>query len=160
MHRIRTLEVLSLVMVVVLALGTQMTYGLSGLAPDTGIKLKIERQWKGNYCGYTKATRSVIYTEEEWRDAWEKINILRLPKPELPKIDFEKEIVIAVFMGERLSGGYSIEIINILKTEKEIVVVVEEKEPPPESLKTMALTSPYHIAIIKRSVLPVRFQSL
>jgi len=86
------------------------------------------------------------------------VYLLRLPKPAVPKIDFEKEMVIAVFMGERKSGGYEIKITKIIKTEKEIVVEVEEKEPPRESLQSMALTQPYHIAVIKSSPLPVRFQ--
>ena len=88
------------------------------------------------------------------------MNVLRLPRPELPKIDFEKEMVVAIFMGERSSGGYEIEIINIIKTEKQIVIEVEEEEPPPESLRTMALTQPYHIVVIKRYTRPVVFSKL
>lgn len=86
------------------------------------------------------------------------MNVLRLPRPELPEIDFEKEMVVAIFMGERSSGGYEIEIINIIKTEKQIAIEVEEEEPPPESLRTMVFTQPYHIVVIKRYSLPVVFQ--
>ncbi len=147
-------------MIIVLLLGIQTAYAVSGTTPKIAtIRLKIEKQWKGNHSGYTKATRLVIYTQNQWKEVWEKINSLRLPKPELPNIDFKKKMVIAVFMGERQSGGYDIEIIDIFKKEKEIVVVVDEKEPSPDSLQTMALTSPYHVVIVKRSSLPVRFQN-
>ncbi len=159
MHRGRILQVISLGIVAVLVLGTRMTYALLGSAPKTGIRLKIKKEWKGSYSGYPKAARLAIYNAEEWKGIWEKVNALRLPKPELPKINFEKEMVIAVFMGERHSGGYSIEITSILKTEKEIVAAVEEKEPSPESLRTLALTSPYHIVVIKKYPLAVNFQS-
>lgn len=125
---------------------------------STASEIKIRQQWKGLYCGYREPTRLVIKTEDQWREVWEKLRFLRLPRPELPKIDFEKEMVVAVFMGECTSGGYSIEIINIIRTEEEIVVVVEEKEPLPESLRTMALTQPYHVVVVKRSPLPVRFR--
>ena len=140
--------------ITVLLLGIQTAYAVSG------IKLKIEKEWKGYHCGYTEPLRVVIYTENQWDEIWKKVQVLRLPVPELPKIDFGKEMVIAVFMGTRSSGGYEIEIKNISKTEKEIVVGVEEKEPSSDSLRTMAVTSPYHLVIVKRSSLPVRFQSL
>ena len=145
--------------VIAILLHTKNTFALSGTMPETGARIKIEKEWKGYNCGYTKATRMILYTEDQWKEIWGKAQVLRLPKPELPKIDFEKEMVIAVFMGERSSGGYSIEIIKIIRTEKEIVVEVEEKEPPSESLRTMALTQPYHIVVIKKSPLPIRFQS-
>ena len=148
-------------MIMVLLLGIQTAYAVSGITPKIAtIRLKIEKQWKGNYSGFTKPARLLIYTQDQWKEVWEKINSLRLPKPELPSIDFKKKLVIAVFMGEHQGGGYDIEIIDILKKEKEIIVVVDEKEPSSDSLQTMALTSPYHVVIVKRSSFPVRFQSL
>ncbi len=118
----------------------------------------VEKEWKGYRCGYSEAARLVIKTEDRWKEVWRKVHLLRVPKPELPEIDFQEEMIIAVFMGDRKSGGYEIEIREIIKTEKEIVVQVEEKEPSPESLRTMALTQPYHIIVVKSSLLPVRFQ--
>jgi hypothetical protein len=134
------------------------TFALSGMMPETGRKVRIEEEWKGYYCNYAKAAKIVIYTADQWKEIWEKAQTLRLPKPELPKIDFAKKMAIAVFMGHRSSGGYEIEIVNISKTEKEIVVEVREREPPPGSPRTMALTQPYHIVVFKRYPLPVRFQ--
>lgn len=153
-------KIKALGMIIVLLLGIQTAYAVSGTRPKTATRLKIEKQWKGNYSGYTKPARLLIYTQDQWKEVWEKINSLRLPKPELPNIDFKKKMVIAVFMGGQQSGGYDIEIVDILKEEKEIVVVVEETKPLPDSLRTMALTSPYHVIIVERYSLPVRFQSL
>ena len=120
--------------------------------------IEVEKEWKGYHCGYTKAARLIVKTEDRWKEVWGKVHRLRLPQQELPKIDFQKEMVIAVFMGERKSGGYEIEIREIIKTEKEIVVEVEEKEPSPESFQSMAITQPYHIVVVKSSPLPIRFQ--
>ena len=138
---------------------SENTFPLSGTIPETGVNIKIQKEWKGFHSDYREATSLVIKTEEQWKEVWERVHLLRLPRPELPKIDFQKEMVIAVFMGERSSGGYSIEIIKITKTAKEIVVVVKGKEPPPGSLRTMVLTQPFHIAVVKGFSLPVRFQN-
>lgn len=137
---------------------SENAFALSGTRSETGVKIKIENEWKGYHCGYTEPSRLVIKAEDRWKEVWGKVHRLRLPRPELPEIDFEKEMVVAVFMGMRKSGGYEIEIIKITKTEEEIVAVVKEKESPSDSLQTMALTQPYHIVVIKRSSLPVRFQ--
>jgi len=147
-----------LTVIIAIILLSDNTFTLSGMRQEVGVKIKIEKEWKGNHCGYSKAARLVIKSKDRWKEVWGKMHHLRLSKPELPKIDFQKEMVIAVFMGEHKSGGYEIEIIRVTKTEEEIVVEVEEKQPPPESLRTMALTQPYHIAVIKRSPLRVRFQ--
>lgn len=121
--------------------------------------IKIERQWQGYYSGFTSPSRMVITTAQDWKEAWQKIHSLKLPVPKTPKIDFAKQMVLAVFMGEKRSGGYEIKISKISKTEGGIFVEVAEKEPSPESLRTMALTSPYHIVVIKKFSLPVIFQS-
>lgn len=139
-------------------LSARNTFALPGMRVETEVNIRIEKEWKGRHCSYTKATTLAIYSEDQWKEVWGKVYALRLPRPELPKIDFEKEMVVAVFMGERPSGGYSIEIINIVRTEEEIVVAVKEKEPPADSLRTMALTQPYHIVAVKRYFLPVKFQ--
>ena len=128
------------------------------IKPEPSIKIKMEKEWKGYHCGYTEPSRLVIKTEDIWKDVWAKVYAFQLPKPKLPKIDFEKDMIIAVFMGERRSGGFSIEIKKIIKTDKEIVVEVEEREPDPGSIVTMALTQPYHIVVVRISSLPLRFQ--
>jgi len=117
---------------------------------SNGVKVEVKREWKGAHCGYREPERLVIKTEDQWREVWKKIHHLQLPTPELPVVDFKKEMVIAVFMGERKSGGYEIEIKKIAQREKEIIVEVEEREPPPESIQTQALTQPYHLIVIHK----------
>ncbi len=151
-------RVVPVVIVVAIVLSVEQCCALSKEKGNVEKAIEVEQEWKGYHCAYTIASKLVIKTEDRWKEIWEKVHLLRLPKPELPKIDFEKEMVVAVFMGERSSGGYEIEIRKIIKTEKEIVVEVEEKEPSPESLQSMALIQPYHIVVVKSSPLPVRFQ--
>jgi len=150
--------VVPVVIVVGIVLNVEECCALSKEKQEVTKTIGVEKEWKGYHCGYTKAARLVIKTEDRWKEVWRKMHLLRLPKPAVPKIDFQEEMVIAVFMGERKSGGYNIEIRRIMKTEKEIVVEVEEKEPSPESFQSMALTQPYHIVVVKSFPLPVRFQ--
>ncbi|TSA06081.1 MAG: protease complex subunit PrcB family protein [Deltaproteobacteria bacterium] len=150
----------SMLIVIIIAITSigQGCFVLSGTTEETE-ELKIKKEWKGYQSGYTEPAKLVIRTEDEWRKVWEKINSPRFPKPELPEVNFETEIVIAVFMGERQTGGYGIEIKRIVRHVEEIIVEVEEQHLRPDSLVTMALTQPYHIVIIPKFHLPVRFMS-
>jgi hypothetical protein len=65
-------------------------------------------------------------------------------------------IVIAVFMGTRMSGGYSVKITGVEQNDK-VTVKVKESSPPPDAMVTMALTSPYHVVVVPKSDKPVEF---
>lgn len=144
-------------MFIAIFLCSKNAFVLSATMPEAEANIKIEQEWKGYYCGYSQSLKQGIYTQSQWKETWEKAHSLILPKPELPRIDFEKEMVIAVFMGEQNSGGYEIIIKEITMTDKEVIVKVEEKTPAAETLNTMALTQPYHIAVIAKSSFSVRF---
>jgi len=133
------------------------TIALSGGGPEAGAKIQIENDWQGSQSGYTFPSKFIIETDVQWREVWDKVHRFRLPRPELPKIDFENEMVIAVFIGVQKSGGYDIRITEIIETEEDITVMVKEKKPSPGTVQTMALTQPYHIVLIKRRPLPIRF---
>ena len=153
--KMSVLGVLSIVIAMILN-----GYGVSAL-PGSGeeaiMEVEIKGEWKSYHSGYTEPARLVIETEGEWKEVWEKVVDFQIPKPKLPEVDFETDMIIAVFMGEQRTGGYSIDITRIIKKEEEIVVQVEEKHPDPDLLVTMALTQPYHMVVIQKSRFPVRF---
>ena len=66
-------------------------------------------------------------------------------KPKPPQIDFDKQIIIAVFQGACPSGGYDIEIKSLTEKEDGLEVLVIETTPDPEMFQSMAETYPSHI---------------
>jgi len=56
-------------------------------------------------------------------------------------------------MGERVTGGYHIEITSIGESGVFRWVNIREISPSPTDLVTMALTQPYHLVKIKRNYL-------
>ena len=65
-------------------------------------------------------------------------------------VDFSEEIVVGVFLGEKPTGGYSIEITDVLKQNDFIEFLIKIDEPDPGQMVTEAITSPYHIIKLKR----------
>lgn len=120
----------------------------------SGGELKFETIAISNYFDeQTQKSDFVIKDQSEWIPILQKISV-ELPAP----IDFSRDMVIAVFQGEKSTGGYSIEIDRIIEKENSIEVSVLETSPGPGCMVTQAFTSPYHVVKIKKSDKEVKFK--
>ena len=106
----------------------------------------IESQSQG---GYKVGQYQTITNTFDLKSLYTQLNLSRKPGLTLPEVDFESESIVALFMGEKMSGGYGIEIKSIkrINTSK-IEIQIEETEPG--DMATMAITSPF--AIYKVSI--------
>ncbi len=107
--------------------------------------IEFESIAKGGHGRIEESVNMVIKNNEKLDSLWNVVFKTRIPKPELPEVDFEKEMVLAVFMGYTSTGGYSVSIENIY--EKGGMVIVERKvvTPGPDDLVTDEETQPFHI---------------
>ena len=99
------------------------------------MKIDFETLSKESYSIYKKPANHVMNSNEELKE-------LQL---EVPEIDFSKSTVIAVFMGEFNTGGYAVEITEIIEKENKIIIKVIKTFPEPGQPVTQALSQPYHI---------------
>ena len=67
----------------------------------------------------------------------------------VPAVDFGKNNVVALFMGQKSTGGYSINVRKV--TVEDDTATVEALETSPEGMATMALTAPYCIVVIPKT---------
>ena len=65
-------------------------------------------------------------------------------------IDFSEDMVVAVFMGEKPTGGYSIKIQDVLKNKDNLEFLIKVEEPGPDDMVAQVITSPYHIIKLER----------
>ena len=76
---------------------------------------------------------------------------------QLPAVDFDKEIVVAVFSGQKNSGGYGIKIEGVYYVQNKLsrndptVILYREKSPEPGSMQTRNLNYPSDVEIVKDS---------
>lgn len=114
---------------------------------------------KGFRSGIKERKFIVIKTEKEWGDLWRLQKGTFLPEQHIPRVDFEQEMVIAVFSGEKRTGGYGIEITRVEENlEKgQLKVIFLETHPSPKSMLIQVLTQPYHIVKLKKVDTPVVF---
>lgn len=62
--------------------------------------------------------------------------------------DLKTSTFLILNMGEKPTGGFSIEVSNVQETPEKIIVTTQESSPDPGAMVTMALTYPYTVVKI------------
>ncbi len=63
-------------------------------------------------------------------------------------VDFERQVVVAAFLGRRRTGGYSLELAGVERDEEFITIHVRERQPPADAMVTQALTWPAVLILV------------
>ncbi len=67
-------------------------------------------------------------------------------------------MLIAIFAGEKRSGGYTVRVQRARETKRALTVQAAVKSPDPDQVTTAQIVYPYQIVKVPRSDLPVEFQ--
>jgi hypothetical protein len=94
------------------------------------------------YCKQTTPSQHVVRGNNEWQDLW---NIICPYDTKPPRVDFNKEMVLGVFLGQKPSAGYDIEISSLIEKDDCLEVYVKKTKPSPGSMCASVLTQPYHV---------------
>ena len=114
----------------------------------TSVTASFRTVERGSQSNIDAARQVVIRTAAEWTTFWRTHNF---DKP-APQIDFDKEMVVGVFMGSRPTAGYSVAITAVAERDGALVVTYTESTPRPGTMAAQVLTFPYHLAAVpKRS---------
>ncbi|HVO33704.1 MAG TPA: hypothetical protein VMU17_07295 [Elusimicrobiota bacterium] len=71
-------------------------------------------QWRGVQCGVTEPREAVFRHDDKWRSFWERgLAPYSSRLKTIPEIDFAKEMVVAVFLGDRDTPNHEVEILSI-----------------------------------------------
>lgn len=126
-----------------------------GVSPPTAPAPAVLAQWSGVQGGAAQASTRVVRTAADWRSLWQQVG-REVPRP----LDPEKEMGVVVFLGERNTGGYTVDVANVRIQAGRFIVEYRETAPAPDALTTQALTYPWAFALVPRSELPVVWQNL
>ncbi len=93
--------------------------------------------------GFVKEETRVIRDRKGLLEVYGYVNRIRKPGFSIPKIDFSKETIVAVFMGEKTTGGFSVSIESIKEDKEKLTVQIKETKPSPTDMVTMVITQPF-----------------
>lgn len=114
---------------------------------NDGIVWRSYRQ--GTQSLITQARNIVIQNQGAFDTYWkEHTGEARAPRD----VDFNKELLIAVHLGQRTSGGYRVIIQSVQRTKPgEIKVSFVENAPAPGGFTAAVMTSPFEIVRVERA---------
>lgn len=112
----------------------------------------------GSTSGITEEHTEVVRTPEAWARLWRSHNSHILPTPALPEVDFEKRMVLAIILGQRNSGGWSIEIVDVAFQGTTLAADAVVRSPEPGQPTTLAMTSPFHFVTVETTTNTVGFR--
>jgi hypothetical protein len=130
--------------------GSDFTTDVATEILNTGA-VNVDQIDRGQYGDIVEGTQTVLRDEEVYASFWERLHADRGSVPERPSVDFDEEVVVAVVLGQRSSGGYSVAIDEALANDagSQILVRFTETVPGDECGVTQALTSPYVLATVE-----------
>ncbi|HET7308296.1 MAG TPA: protease complex subunit PrcB family protein [Gammaproteobacteria bacterium] len=130
------------------------TPGDSAASPSAPFEVVLS----GRHSGVYKQYFTVIRDSETFVAVWRRATARQYPQPAPPEIDFSRSMVIAVFLGERRSGGYQIGVGALTPSPGGLRVTVRETRPGAGCNTTQALTEPFEIIKTATDAAPVHFQ--
>ena len=96
------------------------------------------------YGGRDAKSTAIITSQGQLQDLYKELGW-----SDIPSVDFSKNNVVALFMGQKRTGGYSINVRKV--TVEDDTTTVEVTETSPGGMATMALTAPYCIVVIPKT---------
>jgi hypothetical protein len=115
-------------------------------APSTSVLAA----WSGTDGGEKSHAVRTLMTNDAWDSFWRNVG---REKPRA--LNTANEMAIAIFMGERRTGGFGVTIDTVRAQSGKLLVRYQETAPSPDMMVTQALTAPWAVAIVPRSDLPV-----
>jgi hypothetical protein len=111
---------------------------------------------KGTQSNVDSARQAVAKTAADFATLWKTHNYDKA----VPAVDFSREIVVAVFMGSRPTGGFSVEITSVTESGGDVVVGYRERAPAADVVTAQVLTSPFHIVAIPKTEGRITFKKV
>ena len=104
----------------------------------------------------THAGEVVLRNDRQWVQFWSEHH----PHEPAPEVDFSKDMVVGVFAGPRPADAFKIRIENVRPQAGSLAVDYREVLPPPGTFAVDVTVYPYHLKVIPKTSLTVKFKKL
>ena len=157
-------KILYIILIFFLIVFAGLVYLILGLddGETENSDLKFETVEQKQTSGFKESGEYVITSENDWQELWNQVynSGSQLNEPDLPEINFDKEMAIAVFFGEKGSTGYNITIDFIKEFDEYVQISVLEESPDKGCIVGSALTQPFHMVKLPRTDKEISFEHI
>lgn len=93
--------------------------------------------------GFERPEYLLVRDRAELLRLWNRAHGAQLSVPPVPTVDFARETVLAVFLGQKPTGGHGLAVEAVTQEGSDVFVDLRVTEPTAGSFTTQALTSPW-----------------
>ena len=79
-----------------------------------------------------------------------------IDKDSLGKIDFSRDLLVCIIIGNRPSTGYSVHVDSVRRSDNDISLLIREVKPGPRQAVEDAETIPFEIIRLERSIIALK----
>lgn len=114
-------------------------------------KLPMEIILDGTYSAVEDKREILLNNNEDFQKLMADVykNLDQMPR--IPVVDFNKNSVVAVFIGNRSNGGFMVAIDSITEGSKNLTVNITETTPGKNCMVTDAITRPFTLVKIPKT---------
>ncbi|HYO16774.1 MAG TPA: protease complex subunit PrcB family protein [Thermoanaerobaculia bacterium] len=121
--------------------------------PDDEGPVRFETLYQSQFSDIDDSGEEIVRSSSEWRRVWDAIGADR----PLPSVNFDRDMVAVVAIGERPDGCYDVEIRDIEVDFGVIEVEVDLIEPGSNCGCSDVIVQPVHAVVLDRINAPVDF---
>jgi VWFA-related protein len=103
-----------------------------------------------------RAEELVIRDNDTWQRVWGSLPT----RQDAPSVAFGDTMMVGVFVGNRPSAGYRVEVTGVRYDGDTLVVSWREVTPAPDAVVNQTVTTPFALAAVTRHDGPVRFEKV
>lgn len=111
-------------------------------------------QWQGSAATALDSQTTVASAEPDWQGIWTRIG---QPAPYALPAD---TVAVAVFVGQKRTGGYSVEFLDVREEAAKRVVTYRIKRPRFDEPAIQVLTAPYAVRLLPATEKPVTLEQV
>jgi hypothetical protein len=107
--------------------------------------------------GIAKPLLTAVRDHRAWHALWDGIAARNGPRRAAPAVDFSREMLLVAAMGARPTGGYTIQIVSVRDTGRDLVVTAVRTSPGRRCGAAAATSEPADIVKVAATDKPIRW---
>lgn len=140
-----------------LGLGSAHKVEALAFAPRSGVSLSVENVASDAFSGVKIAKNVVVKDAAAWQALWTEHSANRSPAPALPKVDFAKQMLLGVFVGEHANGCRQLEIQRVGVSGATLLVEYDDHDVTTVAVCAAVASSGMQVVAVERSDAAVEF---
>jgi hypothetical protein len=143
---------LALVLPAAICLGTVSAWGGGALtAPPRGFGPQVKMLMQGAHGDQAQSGQRVVASRKQMDKLLTRLKVGSRQKALAEQVDFNRDLVLAIYGGEAPSSGYRVEAARVIEKDGEVQVVIRRLRPGPHCVTLSVMTNPYALAAIPRT---------